>query len=178
MNALAHDTWSYSADPDAGSVDDAGMHDAIDEFRSHFDKESIELQLLEMESSLTSNRKDKSEIVHGLFRDIHSLKGTSATLKIDPLTHYLHIYEDALGVISNNVLRIRSIKRTDIMDYFLQSLDMMERMLDKFYIQPDYIMKDHREFFGFYIRMIVTARSIVASPGDYLDLEEFNEDVF
>jgi len=152
--------------------------DVIEEFVAYYDKESLERQLLEMEDALINNADNKVEIVQGLFRDMHSLKGSSGLLKIDVMTHLLHNLEDVLGAISNNVLNISAVKRTDIFDFFLQGFDLIEKLVQIFQQDPTFVLKNSREKFGFYIRIIVEARSIVENIDQYMEFTEMDENVF
>jgi len=152
--------------------------DAVDEFVTYFDKNSLELQLFEMESALIGNTENKVGVVQSLFRDIHSLKGSAALLKIDPLTHLLHNLEDVLGLISRHAVNTRSVKKTEIFDYFLQSFDLTEKLVSTFQQDSSYVLKDDKILFGFYIRIINEIRSIAENINEYLEITEMDESMF
>jgi len=152
--------------------------EAVEEFASHFDKTGLENRLLEMEGALTRNTDDRTEIVQGLFREIHSLKGTSGILKLDPVTVFLHAYEDALGVLSRSIHQIVGVKKNEVFDFFLQSLDLIERMLIEFANHPETVLKDQKQLFSFYIRLIVEGRQIVNHEEDYFHFSALSEDLF
>jgi len=152
--------------------------DAIDEFASHFDKNGLEMQLFDLENALINNLDSKSSIVQSLFREIHSLKGTSAFLNIDQLTHFLHKFEDVIGLLSNNIQRITAVRRTEIFDYFLQSFDLLEKLLITYQKDTKFVLKDSESFFGFYIRLINEFRNIQANTDQYLVMSAIDEDRF
>jgi len=152
--------------------------EAIEEFVTFFDKNALELQLFEMESALINNTDNKVSIVQSLFRDIHSLKGSAALLKIDPLTHLLHNLEDVLGLISRNVANISSVKRSEIFDYFLQSFDLTEKLISTFQQDTSFILKDDKILFGFYIRIINEIRSIAENIDQHLEISDTDETMF
>lgn len=152
--------------------------DAVDEFSSHFDKNGLEMQLFELENALINNLDSKSHIVQSLFREIHSLKGTSAFLNIDQLTHFMHKFEDVIGLLSNNIQRITAVRRTEIFDYFLQSFDLLEKLLMTYQKDSKFVLKDNESFFGFYIRLINEFRNIQENTDQYLVLSAIDEDRF
>lgn len=177
-NAETH-VRNYMTNSNADVAGDSSItSDAIEEFAGYFDKEAFEMQLLEMENALINNSDNKSEVVQGLFRDMHSLKGSSAMLKIDPMTHLLHNLEDVLGAISKNVLSISAVKKTEIFDFFLQGFDLIERLVHIFRQDPAFVLKNSREMFGFYIRVINESRSIVATIDEYMEISEVDENMF
>lgn len=180
MSKATEQIRSFMIGPDSsGGMGEASIvKDAIEEFSTYFDKQALEVQLLEMENALVNNSENKVEVVQGLFRDMHSLKGSSAMLNIGPMTHLLHNVEDVLGVVSNSALNITVVKRTDIFDFFLQVLDLIEKLLNVFQKDPDYILKNNREIFGFYVRIIVEARSIVENIDQYMEFSEMDENLF
>ncbi len=128
--------------------------------------------MLQMESTLTRNEVGKYELIQEVFSEVHSLKGISATLKIEPLTSFLQIFEDMLGVISNNILEISGVKRAEVFDYLLQSLELVKRLTLVLREDPAYVLKNNKQLFGFYIRMIIDARDVIGNPNRYF---EFNK---
>lgn len=178
MNDIAREIVSYTVEPGSSGFDSQAMNEALDEFEEHFDKDNVEVQLLELEGALVHHSEDGTNLVQGLFREVHSMKGTAGMLKIDPLAHFLHIYEDVLGIISNNVMSITSVKKNEILDFFLQGLDLVEKMIDKLRENANYVFKDNKEFFGFYIRLICEARTIVSNPEDFLEFNQVSDEAF
>lgn len=152
--------------------------EAIEEFSLHFDKGLLESSLLELEGALSRNSDEKVEVVQALFREIHSLKGSSGMLKLDPITKFLHAYEDALGVLSRGIHQISAVKKNEVFDFFLQGLDLTERLLDEFTADPECELKDQKQLFSFYVRMLVEARSIMEQGEEYFEFEALNEELF
>lgn len=163
---------------DATQGDSLLTTDTLEEFQTYFNKVALENKMLQMESALTLNEEQKSEVIQELFREVHSLKGTSAILKIELLTSFLHIFEDMLGVISRNILRITGVKKTEIFDYLLQSLDLVERLVVTLKEEPSHVLKDNKKLFSFYIRMIVDARDVIGNPDQYFEFSDLDESLF
>jgi chemotaxis protein histidine kinase CheA len=152
--------------------------EAIEEFSAHFNKVDLENQFLNMEGVLARNSEEKVDIVQGIFREIHSLKGTSAILKLEPITVFLHTFEDALGVLSRNIRQINAVKNTTIFDFFLQCLDLLECLITDFKNNPECILKDQEQLFRFYVRMILEARMIIERQDDYFEFTALDENIF
>lgn len=152
--------------------------DSIVEFKGHFNKVDLENRFLAMEGALNRQSDDKAEIVQSIFREIHSLKGTAGMLKLDPVATFLHSFEDALGVLSRNIRRIVGIIRNDVFDFFLQGLDLVERLLAEYESSPRCVLKDQKRLFSFYVRMLVDARQIVQRSEDYFEFEALDESAF
>ncbi|NRB40779.1 MAG: Hpt domain-containing protein [Pseudomonadales bacterium] len=152
--------------------------DNIEEFSQHFDKVELENEFLGMEAALNQNTADKKDIVQNIFRTIHSLKGTAAILEIPALIEFLHMYEEVLGIISKNGEQIQGIKRPEAFDFFLQGLDLLERLVTALRDNNDLILKDQKELFNFYIRMMLEARTIMENQEDYFHFVALDEDLF
>ena len=152
--------------------------EAIEEFSDHFNKVDMENQFLNMEGVLVRNGDEKVDLVQGIFREIHSLKGTAAMLKLESITVFLHTFEDALGVLSRNIRQINAIKKTEIFDYYLQSLDLLERLIIEYENNPECILKDQKQLFSFYVRMILEARIIIERQDDYFEFTALDENAF
>lgn len=150
----------------------------IEEFSGHFNKVDLENRFLNMEGVLARNSEEKIEVVQGIFREIHSLKGTAAMLKLEPMAVFLHSFEDALGVLSRNIRQITGIRKTEIFDYFLQGLDLLERLIVEFGNNPECVLKDQKQLFSFYIRMLLEARTIIEQQDDYFEFAALDEDSF
>lgn len=82
--------------------------------------EQLDQDLVELES-----RPDDLELLNGIFRVAHTIKGSSSFLNFDILTKLTHHMEDVL-----NKARKAEIKIThDVMDVVLESIDMMKGLL-------------------------------------------------
>lgn len=147
------------------------------EFSAHFDKVDLENRLLEIEGTIMRNDAGKAEVVQEFFREIHSLKGAAATLQLDDVSHFLHAYEDAIGVLSKNIHRIIAVRNPEIFDFLLRGLDLIQRLADEQSGSGD-PLKDQEDLFNLHIRMMLEARQIVDCADDYLELGEVEVSLF
>jgi len=84
--------------------------------------EKLDEDLVELES-----RPDDLELLNGIFRVAHTIKGASSFLNFDTLTHLTHHMEDVLNKARHGELAITP----DIMDVILESIDLMKALLEK-----------------------------------------------
>lgn len=82
--------------------------------------EQLDQDLVELES-----RPDDLELLNGIFRVAHTIKGSSSFLNFDILTRLTHHMEDVLNQARRGELSIKP----DIMDVVLESIDMMKDLL-------------------------------------------------
>lgn len=83
--------------------------------------EQLDQDLVELES-----RPEDLELLNGIFRVAHTVKGASSFLNFDILTHLTHHMEDVLNKARHGELVISS----DIMDVILESVDLMKALLE------------------------------------------------
>ena len=102
--------------------------DEFQEILQDFLVESFELveKLDEDLVELESNPEDL-ELLNGIFRVAHTVKGASSFLNFDVLTHLTHHMEDVLNKARHGELVIIP----DIMDVILESVDLMKTLLEK-----------------------------------------------
>jgi two-component system chemotaxis sensor kinase CheA len=100
--------------------------DEFQEILQDFLVESFELveKLDEDLVELESNPEDL-ELLNGIFRVAHTVKGASSFLNFDVLTHLTHHMEDVLNKARHGELIITP----DIMDVILESIDLMKALL-------------------------------------------------
>ena len=84
--------------------------------------EQLDQDLVELES-----RPDDLELLNGIFRVAHTIKGASSFLNFDVLTHLTHHMEDVLNKARHGELSITA----DVMDVILESIDLMKTLLVK-----------------------------------------------
>jgi len=84
--------------------------------------EKLDEDLVELES-----RPDDLELLNGIFRVAHTVKGASSFLNFDTLTHLTHHMEDVLNKARHGELAITP----DVMDVILESIDLMKALLEK-----------------------------------------------
>ena len=150
----------------------------VEEFVTYFDKQMLETNLLNMESVINKDTDEKKEFVQSIFREIHSLKGTAGVLKIDVIQNFLHIFEEALGVVSKNVMQIVRVKNSEIFDFFLKALDLIEKLTQILLKKPNYMIKAHQDMFNYYIRETLSAKYIVEHQDEFLEFKPLDEDLF
>jgi len=83
--------------------------------------EQMDQDLVELEST-----PDDLELLNGIFRVAHTVKGSSSFLNFDILTELTHHMEDVLNKARKDELKINS----EIMDVILESVDMMKALLE------------------------------------------------
>ena len=84
--------------------------------------EKLDEDLVELES-----RPDDLDLLNGIFRVAHTIKGASSFLNFDVLTHLTHHMEDVLNKARHGELSITP----EIMDVILESVDLMKALLEK-----------------------------------------------
>jgi len=84
--------------------------------------EKLDEDLVELESN-----PDDLELLNGIFRVAHTVKGASSFLNFDVLTHLTHHMEDVLNRARHGELQITP----DVMDVILESIDLMKALLEK-----------------------------------------------
>ena len=101
--------------------------DEFQEILQDFLIESFELveKLDEDLVELESNPEDL-ELLNGIFRVAHTVKGASSFLNFDVLTHLTHHMEDVLNKARHGELIITP----DVMDVILESIDLMKALLN------------------------------------------------
>jgi two-component system chemotaxis sensor kinase CheA len=102
--------------------------DEFQEILQDFLVESFELieQLDQDLVELESNPEDL-ELLNGIFRVAHTVKGASSFLNFDVLTHLTHHMEDVLNKARHGEITITA----DIMDVILESVDLMKSLLER-----------------------------------------------
>ncbi len=83
--------------------------------------EKLDEDLVELE-----NTPEDLELLNGIFRVAHTVKGASSFLNFDVLTHLTHHMEDVLNKARHGDLIITP----DIMDVVLESIDLMKALLE------------------------------------------------
>ncbi len=101
--------------------------DEFEEILQDFLVESFELveKLDEDLVELESNPEDL-ELLNGIFRVAHTIKGASSFLNMDVLTHLTHHMENILNKARHGELVITP----EIMDVILESIDLMKELLE------------------------------------------------
>lgn len=102
--------------------------DEFQEILQDFLVESFELvEKLDEDLVELENTPEDLELLNGIFRVAHTVKGASSFLNFDVLTHLTHHMEDVLNKARHGDLIITP----DIMDVVLESIDLMKALLNK-----------------------------------------------
>ncbi len=98
------------------------LNDMIQGFveESHEAFDDIENDLLTIETN-----PDDLSIVNGIFRVMHTIKGTAGFLNLDDIGKLSHKIESIFDMIRREELKITS----DIMDTILPSIDLLKLMV-------------------------------------------------
>jgi two-component system chemotaxis sensor kinase CheA len=83
--------------------------------------EKLDEDLVELEHT-----PEDLDLLNGIFRVAHTVKGASSFLNFDVLTHLTHHMEDVLNKARHGDLIITP----DIMDVVLESVDLMKKLLE------------------------------------------------
>jgi len=101
--------------------------DEFQEILQDFLVESFELvEQLDQDLVELENTPEDLELLNGIFRVAHTVKGASSFLNFDVLTHLTHHMEDVLNKARHGDLIITP----DIMDVVLESIDLMKALLN------------------------------------------------
>ncbi len=101
--------------------------DEFQEILQDFLVESFELvEKLDEDLVELENTPEDLELLNGIFRVAHTVKGASSFLNFDILTHLTHHMEDVLNKARHGDLIITP----DIMDVVLESIDLMKSLLN------------------------------------------------
>ena len=101
--------------------------DEFQEILQDFLVESFELiEQLDQDLVELETRPDDLELLNGIFRVAHTVKGASSFLNFDVLTHLTHHMEDVLNKARHGELVIVP----DVMDVILESIDLMKALLE------------------------------------------------
>ena len=100
--------------------------DEFQEILQDFLVESFELvEKLDEDLVELENTPEDLELLNGIFRVAHTVKGASSFLNFDVLTHLTHHMEDVLNKARHGELLITP----DVMDVVLESIDLMKALL-------------------------------------------------
>jgi two-component system chemotaxis sensor kinase CheA len=101
--------------------------DEFQEILQDFLVESFELvEKLDEDLVELENTPEDLELLNGIFRVAHTVKGASSFLNFDVLTHLTHHMEDVLNKARHGDLIITP----DVMDVVLESIDLMKALLN------------------------------------------------
>lgn len=102
------------------------QNDEMREIIDDFIVESIELIEKVVQDIVEIEKNPDDEIINGIFRAVHTIKGTSSFLGFNTLSNLSHKAEDVLGRIRKKEM----VPDGDIADTLLESLDLMKLMIE------------------------------------------------
>ncbi len=102
------------------------QNDEMQEIIEDFIAESSELIEKVTQDIVVIEQNPDDEIVNGIFRAVHTIKGTSSFLGFDVLSNLSHKAEDVLGRIRKKEI----LPDATIADTLLEALDLMKVMVD------------------------------------------------
>lgn len=106
--------------------DQAIQHDEMQEIIEEFVAESGELMDNVIQDIVVIEKNQDEEIVNGIFRAVHTIKGTSSFLGFNALSQLAHKAEDVLGVIRKGEMTTDHV----VADILLESFDLMKAMIE------------------------------------------------
>jgi len=95
------------------------IEDFLVESRELIEKADQDLVLLE------KNPRDL-ELLNGIFRAVHTIKGTSSFIGLDKISGFSHTVENILNELRNDHIRMSP----DIMDVILESIDIIKNLMN------------------------------------------------
>lgn len=93
--------------------------------KDFFSEAEAQIEVLEQNILVLENDTSNEDAVDEIFRAAHTLKGASATVRMNELTEFTHIVEDVLDDIRSGKLKVGE----ETVDILLQSIDVIKEML-------------------------------------------------
>lgn len=106
--------------------ENTSQNDEMREIIDDFIAESNELIEKVVQDIVKIEKNPDDEIINGIFRAVHTIKGTSSFLGFNTLTSLSHKAEDVLGRIRKKEM----VPDAAIADTLLESLDLMKLMIE------------------------------------------------
>lgn len=103
------------------------MSDFIDEglLKDYFEEAYSQIDIIESNLLILEKKVDDKDAIDSIFRAAHTLKGGSATVKMDELTNFTHLLEDSMDEIRSGNTKVTP----DIIDTLLSALDIIKNMV-------------------------------------------------
>ena len=102
-------------------------YDEIDEelIKEYFIEASSQIEILEKNALILEENTGNKDAIDSLFRAAHTLKGGSATVKINEVAQITHLIEDIFDDIRSNKIAVNS----EIIDLIFESIDTIKEMI-------------------------------------------------
>jgi two-component system chemotaxis sensor kinase CheA len=106
--------------------DQALQRDEMQEIIEEFIVESSELMEHVIQDIVTIEQSQDEEMINGIFRAVHTIKGTSSFLGFNTLSELAHKGEDVLGSIRKGEMKIDQ----ETADILLETFDLIKMIID------------------------------------------------
>jgi two-component system, chemotaxis family, sensor kinase CheA len=106
--------------------DQALQRDEMQEIIEEFITESSELMDHVIQDIVTIEQSQDEEMINGIFRAVHTIKGTSSFLGFNSLSELAHKAEDVLGSVRKGEMTIDQ----ETADILLESFDLIKMIID------------------------------------------------
>jgi two-component system, chemotaxis family, sensor kinase CheA len=106
--------------------DQALQRDEMQEIIDEFIAESSELMDNVIQDIVTIEQSQDEEMINGIFRAVHTIKGTSSFLGFNSLSELAHKAEDVLGLVRKGEMTIDQ----ETADILLESFDLIKTIID------------------------------------------------
>ena len=106
--------------------DQALQRDEMQEIIDEFITESSELMDNVIQDIVTIEQSQDEEMINGIFRAVHTIKGTSSFLGFNSLAELAHKAEDVLGSVRKGEMTIDQ----ETADILLESFDLIKTIID------------------------------------------------
>ncbi len=106
--------------------DQALQRDEMQEIIEEFITESSELMDHVIQDIVTIEQSQDEEMINGIFRAVHTIKGTSSFLGFNSLAELAHKAEDVLGSVRKGEMTIDQ----ETADILLESFDLIKTIID------------------------------------------------
>ena len=106
--------------------DQALQKDEMQEIIDEFIVESSELMDNVIQDIVTIEQSQDEEMINGIFRAVHTIKGTSSFLGFNTLSELAHKAEDVLGLVRKGEMKIDQ----EVADILLEAFDLIKMIID------------------------------------------------
>ncbi len=106
--------------------DQALQRDEMQEIIDEFVAESGELMDNVIQDIVTIEKNQDEEMINGIFRAVHTIKGTSSFLGFNTLSELAHKAEDVLGLMRKGEMKTDQ----ETADILLEAFDLIKMMID------------------------------------------------
>jgi two-component system chemotaxis sensor kinase CheA len=106
--------------------DQALQRDEMQEIIDEFITESSELMDNVIQDVVTIEQSQDEEMINGIFRAVHTIKGTSSFLGFNSLAELAHRAEDVLGLVRKGELTVDQ----ETSDVLLEAFDLIKLIID------------------------------------------------